>query len=172
MLGQRNLAGGNAPMIGAGRFSPTMRRYWHATATVALVLALLTGGLLRPTAADAMTPGWQTQNPGTSAQLRAVAAVPGNLDIVWAVGDSTILKTANGGATWNAQTLPTRLYGMAAASETTAWAVGYASQIRKTIDGTSWQSESPDTFRSSTESRPCRADCGRSSGWLGSTAPS
>jgi photosystem II stability/assembly factor-like uncharacterized protein len=70
----------------------------------------------------------------------------------WAVGaDGTILRSQDGGATWTAQTaqigddmggtrpLDTNLFGVAATSPTTAWAVGDLGVVVRTRDGETWE---------------------------------
>ena len=69
--------------------------------------------------------------------------------VAWAVGEKgTILKTADGGVSWTAQTSGTdvTLFGVAAANASVAWAVGEGGTILKTADGgVSWTAQTSGT---------------------------
>jgi photosystem II stability/assembly factor-like uncharacterized protein len=90
---------------------------------------------------------WQAQNSGVTARLRGVSAV--NDRVAWASGSgSTILRTADRGATWTKIDSPTpdRLdfRDIDAVNEATAYVLsinpGPASRIYKTADaGRTWQ---------------------------------
>jgi photosystem II stability/assembly factor-like uncharacterized protein len=90
-------------------------------------------------------PAWEPQTSGVTARLRGVSAA--SLQVAWASGsNSTILRTADGGATWTAvapsvDRLDFR--DVDAVSDTTAYALsignGPASRIFKTTDaGRTW----------------------------------
>ena len=90
-------------------------------------------------------PQWTSQNSGTKARLRGVSAV--NNQVAWASGsDSTVLRTSDGGATWNKLTVtPDKLdfRDIDAIDERTAYVLaignGEASRIYKTTDaGATW----------------------------------
>jgi len=95
----------------------------------------------------AATPHWETQASGVTARLRGVSAASDR--VVWASGATgTILRTADGGATWTRQTIPgtERLdfRDIDAISERVAYVLsigpGNASRIYKTVDaGATWQ---------------------------------
>ena len=88
---------------------------------------------------------WTTQNSGVTARLRGVSAV--NERVAWASGaDSTVLRTTDGGATWQKLTITTDALDfrdIAAIDEQTAYVLsigtGEASRIYKTTNGgSSW----------------------------------
>jgi photosystem II stability/assembly factor-like uncharacterized protein len=89
---------------------------------------------------------WRPQTSGVAARLRGVSAV--NERVVWASGaDGTILRTRNGGQTWQQQRIPGTekldFRDIDAVSETVAYVLsigpGDASRIYKTTDaGTHW----------------------------------
>lgn len=77
-----------------------VQRGWAVfTFSVLLAIGLVTQGC---GSAHRVSPGWSSQNSGTSAELRSVAFVDELHG--WAVGDRTILQTADGGAHWLIQT--------------------------------------------------------------------
>ena len=92
------------------------------------------------------TPRWTPLTTGMTARLRGVSAV--NDRVVWASGaNGTILRTADGGATWQALTIPGAekldFRDIDAVSDRTAYALsigsGELSRIYKTSDaGTTW----------------------------------
>jgi photosystem II stability/assembly factor-like uncharacterized protein len=92
------------------------------------------------------TPRWTPLTTGVTARLRGVSAV--NDRVVWASGaDGTILRTADGGATWQAVTIAGAekldFRDIDAVSERTAYALsigsGELSRIYKTSDaGATW----------------------------------
>ena len=92
---------------------------------------------------------WLVQNSGVTARLRGVSAV--NERVVWASGaQGTVLRTADGGATWQKLTVPDAaaldFRDVDAVSETTAYVLsignGDASRIYKTTDaGAHWQKQ-------------------------------
>ena len=88
-----------------------------------------------------LVPVWTTQNSGVTARLRGVSAVSEN--VAWASGSgSTVLRTTDGGKTWNALTVTTDkldFRDIDAIDAQTAYALsignGEASRIYKTTDG-------------------------------------
>src|SRR5438034_7542499 len=91
------------------------------------------------------TPHWTMQSSGVTARLRGVSAVTDR--VAWASGaDSTVLRTADGGATWQKLTVtPDRVdfRDIDAIDARTAYVLsigsGPASRIYKTIDaGATW----------------------------------
>jgi photosystem II stability/assembly factor-like uncharacterized protein len=103
--------------------------------------------VISATALCAQTPQWLMQESGTQASLRGVSAVTSN--VVWASGSGgTWLRTADGGATWHAGTVPGAedldFRGIQALSETMAVLMsagpGAKSRVYKTTDsGSHWQ---------------------------------
>ncbi|MFA6512245.1 MAG: Ig-like domain-containing protein [Patescibacteria group bacterium] len=84
---------------------------------------------------------WSAQTSGTSNDLFSVSAV--SPDIAWAVGEAgTILRTANGGSTWTAQTSPygtvAHINSVFAIDSNTAWAVTSTGKVIRTTDGYAW----------------------------------
>jgi len=106
---------------------------------VAAVLALIT--LVAPA-----SPRWEAQASGVKARLRGVSAASDR--VVWASGaNGTVLRTADGGATWTKLTVPDAdaldFRDVDAVSGTTAYILsignGKASRILKTTDaGEHW----------------------------------
>jgi photosystem II stability/assembly factor-like uncharacterized protein len=88
-----------------------------------------------------LTPQWVLQNSGTKARLRGVSAVSER--IAWASGaDSTVLRTADGGTTWEKLSVATDTLDFRdidAINSRIAYVLsignGPASRIYKTIDG-------------------------------------
>src|SRR5213078_1515212 len=86
-------------------------------------------------------PQWTLQTSGVTARLRGVSAVSDR--VTWASGSgSTVLRTADGGVTWQRLTVTTDTLDFRdidAVDERTAFALsignGSASRIYKTIDG-------------------------------------
>ena len=78
--------------------------------------------------------------PGGPSTGQLTAVAPASPGVAWAVGTTVgsgdhdnILKTTDGGLTWNRETNPGGpLLGVSAASETVAWAVGGRGTIYKT----------------------------------------
>jgi photosystem II stability/assembly factor-like uncharacterized protein len=103
-------------------------------------------------------PVWTPQASGVNATLRGVSAV--NDHVAWASGSGgTVLRTADGGATWNRMTVPADaaldFRDVDAIDERTAYLLsignGSASRIYKTVDaGTNWvlqfQNDDPRVF--------------------------
>jgi photosystem II stability/assembly factor-like uncharacterized protein len=101
---------------------------------------------------------WQAQTSGVASRLRGVSAVSER--VVWASGEKgTVLRTADGGATWTKLTVPDAaaldFRDVDAVSDSTAYLLsignGTASRIFKTTDaGAHWQkqftNEDPDAF--------------------------
>src|SRR6185295_16662533 len=94
----------------------------------------------------AFAPGWIPQSSGVNARLRGVSAV--NAVVAWASGsESTVLRTIDGGATWQQLQLTTErldFRDIDAIDERTAYVLsignGSASRIYKTVDaGQTWQ---------------------------------
>ncbi|HKR60281.1 MAG TPA: YCF48-related protein, partial [Pyrinomonadaceae bacterium] len=90
-------------------------------------------------------PHWTSQSSRTTARLRGVSAV--NNQVAWAGGsDSTVLRTEDGGATWNKLTVTSDkldFRDIDAIDERTAYVLaignGEASRIYKTTDaGATW----------------------------------
>jgi photosystem II stability/assembly factor-like uncharacterized protein len=91
-------------------------------------------------------PRWEAQTSGVTARLRGVSAASD--DVVWASGaNGTVLRTADGGATWTKLTVPDAdkldFRDVDAVSDITAWVLsigaGAASRIYKTTDaGAHW----------------------------------
>ena len=85
----------------------------------------------------AINPGWHSQTPLPNGKtLRAVAALDVNTAV--AVGDGgTILRTTDGGVTWNTQVSPTtaNLHAIAFSGARTGAAVGAGGTILWTNDG-------------------------------------
>lgn len=87
------------------------------------------------------TPQWTPQSSGVKARLRGVSAV--NARVAWASGaESTVLRTTDGGATWQKVTVTTEqldFRDVDAINEQTAFVLaignGPASRIYKTTDG-------------------------------------
>src|SRR6266850_5453501 len=103
-----------------------------------LLLAIVTTLMLQ-------SPHWTLQKSGVTSRLRGVSAVSGRL--AWASGSgSTVLRTADGGATWQKLTVTTDqldFRDIDAIDERTAYLLsignGPASRIYKTTDaGTTW----------------------------------
>ena len=92
---------------------------------------------------------WQAQTSGVAARLRCVSAASEHL--VWASGEKgTVLRTADGGATWTKLTVPDAaaldFRDVDAVSDSTAYLLsigkGTASRIFKTTDaGAHWQNQ-------------------------------
>lgn len=91
-------------------------------------------------------PHWIVQTSGVTARLRGVSAV--NTQVAWASGSgSTVLRTSNGGATWQKLTVTSETLDFRdidAIDEKTAYVLsignGAASRVYKTTDaGTSWR---------------------------------
>src|SRR6266849_3379403 len=88
-----------------------------------------------------LNPHWTLQHSGVTARLRGVSAVSGR--VAWASGaGSTVLRTADGGATWQKLTVTTDAVDFRdvdAIDERTAYVLsignGAASRIYKTEDG-------------------------------------
>jgi hypothetical protein len=84
---------------------------------------------------------WQAQTSGVLANLNSLKAVDDN--VVWASGDSTILRTVNGGTTWGKCTFPMSgftVFNIEAVDSSTAWvaitgASGLDFRIMKTTNG-------------------------------------
>jgi photosystem II stability/assembly factor-like uncharacterized protein len=84
---------------------------------------------------------WQAQTSGVLANLNSIKAVDDN--VVWVSGDSTILRTVNGGTTWAKRPFPLSgftVYNIEALDSSTAWAAitgasGLDFRIMKTTDG-------------------------------------
>ena len=105
---------------------------------VPLVLALA--------AVTAAAPRWEPQTSGVTARLRGVSAISDK--VIWASGAAgTVLRTADGGATWTKLIVPDAekldFRDVDAVSETTAYILsigpGPASRIYKTTDaGAHW----------------------------------
>ena len=101
---------------------------------------------------------WQAQTSGVASRLRGVSAVSEH--VAWASGEKgTVLRTADGGATWTKLTVPDAaaldFRDVDAVSDSTAYLLsigkGAASRIFKTTDaGAHWQkqftNEDPDAF--------------------------
>ena len=101
---------------------------------------------------------WQAQTSGVASRLRGVSAVSEH--VAWASGEKgTVLRTADGGATWTKLTVPDAaaldFRDVDAVSDSTAYLLsigkGTASRIFKTTDaGAHWQkqftNEDPDAF--------------------------
>ena len=92
-----------------------------------------------------VAPQWTSQSSRTMARLRGVSAV--NSQVAWASGsDSTVLRTSDGGATWNKLTVSSDkldFRDIDAMDERTAYVLaignGDASRIYKTTDaGATW----------------------------------
>jgi photosystem II stability/assembly factor-like uncharacterized protein len=106
----------------------------------------------------ALAPAWTMQTSGVTARLRGVSAVSER--VAWASGSgNTILRTEDGGATWNKLPSPSAdrldFRDIDAVSETVAFVLsigsGQASRIFKTTDaGATWTlqftNEDPDAF--------------------------
>jgi len=92
---------------------------------------------------------WQAQTSGVAARLRGVSAASEH--VVWASGEKgTVLRTADGGATWTKLTVPDAaaldFRDVDAVSDSTAYLLsigkGAASRIFKTTDaGAHWQTQ-------------------------------
>jgi photosystem II stability/assembly factor-like uncharacterized protein len=92
---------------------------------------------------------WQAQTSGVAARLRGVSAVSEH--VAWASGEKgTVLRTADGGATWTKLTVPDAaaldFRDVDAVSDSTAYLLsigkGTASRIFKTTDaGAHWQNQ-------------------------------
>lgn len=110
----------------------------------AWTLAVIT--LAGASMAMSVAPRWEAQGSGVTARLRGVSAVTDG--VAWASGASgTVLRTADGGATWRKLTVPNAekldFRDVDAISETTAFILsigaGSASRIYKTTDaGATW----------------------------------
>jgi len=88
---------------------------------------------------------WTAQTSGTTSILRDVQFINSSTGI--AVGNSsTFLKTINGGSTWTAVTpgiSDTIFYSVFWSTNTSAWAVGELSRIRKSSDSVTWSNGAP-----------------------------
>src|SRR6266480_7820536 len=104
-----------------------------------------------------LIPQWTLQNSGVTVRLRGVSAVSDR--VAWASGaDSTVLRTSDGGATWQKLTVTTDAVDFRdvdAIDERTAYVLsignGPASRIYKTNDaGATWtlqfKNEDPKAF--------------------------
>jgi photosystem II stability/assembly factor-like uncharacterized protein len=93
--------------------------------------------LLRGPGHDAAPSDWRWSNPQPQGnQLTAVGCVDGGRG--WVVGThGTVLRTADGGATWEDQNpgIGGDLYDLAAVDARTAWVVGEAGTVLSTRDG-------------------------------------
>src|SRR5262245_11917352 len=70
-----------------------------------ILFLLLCVLLFRIGVAQRVAPQWLSQSSGTTARLRGVSAV--SATVAWASGsDGVYLKTADGGETWRAATVP------------------------------------------------------------------
>src|SRR4051794_3943436 len=98
------------------------------------VILIILANLLTP------FPRWTTQTSGVTARLRGVSAV--SEQVAWASGsNSTVLRTIDGGATWNSLTVTTEkldFRDIDAIDENTAYILsigtGETSRIYKTTD--------------------------------------
>lgn len=122
--------------------------------TMTLAALALAGAALTATPA----PRWTAQSSGVTARLRGVSAVSDR--VAWASGaGGTVLRTADGGATWQALAVPDAaaldFRDVDAVSDTTAYILsigtGPASRIYKTTDaGAHWTlqfaNENPKAF--------------------------
>src|SRR3979409_2521007 len=115
-----------------------------------LLIVILSGLMMQ-------SPQWTLQNSGVSARLRGVSAVDNR--VAWASGSgSTVLRTADGGATWQKLTVTTDAVDFRdidAIDARTAYVLsignGPASRIYKTDDaGATWtlqfKNEDPRAF--------------------------
>lgn len=117
-----------------------------AVMAVCAAVTLPPEGLRPPAGGNYWTPRWEPQTSGVTARLRGVSAASDR--VVWASGtNGTILRTADGGGTWQTLTIPdaTKLdfRDIDAVSERAAYALsigsGPASRIYKTTDaGATW----------------------------------
>ncbi|RLD66154.1 MAG: hypothetical protein DRI84_05355 [Bacteroidetes bacterium] len=89
---------------------------------------------------------WLPQASGTTQKLRAVFFI--NANTGWAVGGSTskaILKTTNGGSSWQSITAPNIvsgiIYDIAFTDVNTGWLVAFDSIYRSTDGGNTWVGE-------------------------------
>lgn len=106
----------------------------------------LNGGMPSATALEA---GWVRLEPAPQDNnLWSVKFA--NAQTGWAVGDlRTIIKTADGGATWTRQGASSgyHFYSLAAVGAETAWAVGSGGFILKTINGgADWTAQASGTY--------------------------
>ncbi len=74
---------------------------------------------------------WTSQSTGESGDVSRISAV--NTSTAWAVSSTGILKTSNGGITWETQILDTNFRGIAGASANVAW--GLRNLYKTTGDG-------------------------------------
>ena len=66
-------------------------------------------------------PRWTPQQTGVSVRLRGVSAV--STQVAWASGaDGTVLRTSNGGASWERLASPATVMASAFAGELASWA--------------------------------------------------
>ncbi|OHE75726.1 MAG: hypothetical protein A2107_09455 [Verrucomicrobia bacterium GWF2_62_7] len=83
---------------------------------------------------------WNVQNQGTLDGNNVYAV---DASTVWAVSDTSILRTTNGGASWNQSTSPPETLGISAVDSLQAWAVSmeqYGTILHTTNGGSSWVS--------------------------------
>jgi photosystem II stability/assembly factor-like uncharacterized protein len=82
---------------------------------------------------------WSRIGSGARASLMSVSL--GDASHGWAVGDGPVLHTADAGATWSAQALPSGELSpmdVSAAGSSVGWTCGYGDIMRTTDGGTTW----------------------------------
>ncbi len=135
------------PASASGEYGRIARvKAFLAVTAVCAAFALRPQGVSPRAGGDYGTPRWESQTSGTTARLRGVSAASDR--VVWASGTGgTILRTADGGGTWQPLTIPDAakldFRDIDAVNGQAAYALsigsGPASRIYKTTDaGATW----------------------------------
>ena len=107
-------------------------------------LAYAVGATVYKFSIDSVTSNWTLQSSGTTNTLTSVSFTNANTGMTVGWGDSTILRTTNGGGTWTSQVSGTTNYlsSVSFTDANTGTAVGYDGTILRTTNGgTSWTSQ-------------------------------
>ncbi|MBN2238298.1 MAG: hypothetical protein JW712_00870 [Dehalococcoidales bacterium] len=90
-----------------------------------------TGGVIRHTGDSGST--WAVQSENASHRFQDVFFLDASTG--WAVGYNTVLKTTDGGITWNSLTTDVSPRGVYFMDINTGWGVTYSGRILQTVDG-------------------------------------
>src|SRR5262249_10185488 len=89
---------------------------------------------------------WTPQLSGTTNSIFAVSAV--DADTAISVGDATLMRTEDGGASWTAQPTAAYLEAVSFVDRNTGWAVGGSSILHTTDGGATWTLQFSEAFDS------------------------